>query len=169
MRSRTSARSIRNRRTAAAVAPAPAPVPTPRRRTTLPRAARCGASVPRRRMDARPRQHEVPAGNRPASTGASVNERVPEFRYGTQPSDPLWALQAAFAPARGRFPEGRMTAMGRTAPARPRLPKLLMRWRLLIGPWRTIEVPTGDFDGAPATTTLEQRQTRRPEGPPQAA
>src|SRR6185312_8730727 len=82
MRSRTSARSIRNRRTAAAVAPAPAPVPTPRRRTTLPRAAHCGASVPRRRMDARPRQHEVPAGDRPASKDASVNERVPEFRYG---------------------------------------------------------------------------------------
>ncbi len=32
----------------------------------------------------------------------------------------------------------------------------LMRWRLLIAPWRTIEVPTGDFDGAPTTTTLEQ-------------
>ena len=32
----------------------------------------------------------------------------------------------------------------------------LMCWRLLIGPWRTIEVPTGGLDGTPATTTLEQ-------------
>jgi len=45
----------------------------------------------------------------------------------------------------------------------------LMCWRLLIWPWRTIEVPTGDFDGTPATTTLEQGQARWPEGSPQAA
>ena len=78
-------------------------MPTSRRRTAPPRAARCGASIPRRRTDARPRQHEVPAGDRPASKDASVNGCVPEFRCVREerPSRPSDAEDFAPSPSRG--------------------------------------------------------------------